>query len=122
MGTQRTSNKDIAEKLDTLIGLLVAQAQDAAPQVQEPAPVITPVITAPTPTKAEPETPRIEKKYMAHMEAKVAGLVAADGQPRVLYARRNGHGEHKLAYCLHSRWANLKDNGFLGALRMFDGK
>lgn len=108
MGTQRTSNKDIAEKLDTLIAIMTAQAQ-----AQAPAPTVE---TTPTP---EPSDNRVEKRYMDHMDKKVAGLTADDGLERVLYLRRNLAGETKLAYCLRSRWDTLKDRGLIGAVKIY---
>ena len=108
MGTQRTSNKDIADKLDTLISILTAnaQAQVAAPVVETP--------------KATPTNDiNIPEGYMNHMANKLSKLVALDGQKRVLYARRNQAGEVKLAYCLKSRWATLKDGGLIGAVQEF---
>lgn len=116
MGTQRTSNKDIADKLDTLITILTANAQAQAPVI-EPVAVSEPVV-AQAPTEAG--MPKIEAKYEAHMSKKVAALTAKDGEPRVLYVRKNLHGETKLAYCLHSRWKSLKDNGLIGAIKMFN--
>ena len=31
-------------------------------------------------------------------------------------------GEQKLAYCLASRWTNLRDNGLIGAIAQYDPK
>ena len=104
MGAQRTSNKDIAEKLDTLISILTAQAQE---QVQTPA-----VVTGPEPVKAP------EPAYMERMESKVQDAVNKDGQARVIYLRRNLKGETKIAYCLKDRWPTLRDNGKLGAVKV----
>lgn len=115
MGAQRTSNKDIAEKLDTLISILTAQAQAQTPAV----------VTEPEPVKeapkaqynGEPVTPP-PPKYMARMESKVQDAVNNDGQARVIYLRKNLNGETKIAYCLKSRWPTLRDNGLLGAVKV----
>ena len=116
MGTQRTSMKDVLEAInaqnDTLTALVSAIAGNAPAQAQEP----TPVTETAAPVS---ELPQVDSKYMAHMDAKVAKLTATDGQARVMYLRRNGHGEVKIAYCLKDRWANLKDNGKLGAVKVY---
>ena len=124
MGTQRTSNKDIAEKLDTLISILTSQAA----QVQTPAVNAEPdtvVKAGPLPMAherkapaSETTTPEVDQKYMAHMTAKVQGLYDTDGQARVIYLRRNLNGEVKIAYCLKDRWLNLRDNGLIGAAKV----
>jgi hypothetical protein len=119
MGTQRTSNKDIADKLDTLISILTAQAQ--APVV-ETEPAVTPLgrvepKQADTPAvKGHPEVPR---PYWARMDSKITALTAADGQERVAYLRHNLKGETKIAYCLRARWDTLKDNGLIGAVKIY---
>jgi hypothetical protein len=112
MGAQRTSNKDIAEKLDTLISILTAQAQAQTPAVvTEP----EPVKEAP---KAESNGHSVPATYMARMESKVQDAVNQDGEARVIYLRRNLKGETKIAYCLKARWPNLRDNGLIGAVKV----
>jgi hypothetical protein len=120
MTATRTSNKQIleainaqTESINALVGALTGLAQ---PQVQAQAPV-TPTVK---PTPAEDTSIDVPKGYMEHMSLKVAELTANDGQERVLYARRNGHGETKLAYCLKARWdAGLRDRGLIGAIKLF---
>jgi len=127
MGTQRTSNKDLADKLDTLISILTAQAQAPA----KPVPVETEsdsIVKAgplpmsqerkPKPAPVSVGDASVDAKYMTHMENKVSKLVASDGQERVIYLRRNLHGETKIAYCLKERWNNLRDNGLIGAVKV----
>ena len=114
MGTTRTSNKDILSAIESqtaAISALVATLAGNTPAAQEPAPAVE---TAPS----QPELPKVDSNYLAHMTGKVESLVANDGQERVLYIRRNGHGEVKLAYCLKSRWATLRDNGKIGAIKV----
>lgn len=113
MGTERTSNKDILEavanqtaSIDALVNVLTqnAQAQPATPVAE---------------TTQEPEdasSVNIDKRYREHMLAKVQAKCDSDGEDRILYARRNGNGEVKLAYRLASSWSTLRDNGLLGAI------
>ena len=91
MGTARTSNKDIADKLDTLIGILTTQAMEST----------TPVQTEPT---IKDGTVKVDPDYMAHMTAKAADHATNKGEEVVLYARHNKAGETKLAYALRSRY------------------
>lgn len=114
MGAQRTSNKDIADKLDTLIGLMTAQAeaQVATPKVAEP------VVEE---TKRDvPSTLRVKPEYLARMKVKAQDHATNKGEQVILYGRVNLAGEHKLAYCLASRWATLRDKGLIGAVETFD--
>lgn len=114
MGTQRTSNKDVlnsinglSDQMATLIGLLSAQAQ-------APAQVATPV-TEPA-RNVEAPTVKVPADYHKHQVAKAAEHAKRQGQDVVVYTRRNGKGELKIAYCLASRFATLRDNGLIGAI------
>jgi hypothetical protein len=119
MGTSRTSNKDIFEAIEAqthaISGLVAALSGQAA--VTPAAQVITPAPEAQAP---EVNGIDVDKKYMGHMDKKVAKLTASDGQPRVLYLRRNLHNEVKLAYALKVRWDDgIKDNGMIGAVKVY---
>lgn len=95
MGASRTSNKDICDKLNTLIGIMTAQAMPAAET-----PVTTPVTEG-----DEPEsTVKVDEAYLAHMTAKAADHATAKGEEVVLYARKNKQGTTKLAYALRERY------------------
>jgi hypothetical protein len=115
----RISNKHILDALTDLpaqIAAALAQTQVQVAPVQTPAPVETaaPVNTGEAEVKVDP-------KYFAHMSNKVNALAASDGQQRILYTRRNGYGEVKLAYVLASKWSDLKDRGLIGAVKICDG-
>jgi len=113
----RTSNKQI---LDAILDLTVAIKGMAAPAV---APVATPVAIA-TPievaaaTAPKAETPvKIDAAYLSHVSGgKALAYANKTGEQVVIYARRNGHGETKLAYCAASKWTGLKDKANLGAV------
>jgi len=91
MGASRTSNKDIADRLDTLIDLMTAQASQAA-------------VAAPAATPTEGSSIDVDPEYLAHMTAKAADHATAKGEDVVLYARRNKAGTLKLAYALRARF------------------
>lgn len=124
MGSTRTSMKDVLNAIEAQNATLTALVAALAPKAQEPVQITPePVIeTVPVtePVAQAPEQPRFEQRYLNHMDSKVSKLVKADGQARVLYARRNLAGEFKLAYCLKDRWAGLKDNGKLGAIKIYE--
>jgi hypothetical protein len=90
MGASRTSNKDIADKLDTLIGILTAQAEQTQP-----------VAASPT---TEGGTVQVDEAYLECMTPKAAAHATDKGEETVLYARVNKAGETKLAYALRSRY------------------
>ncbi len=95
MGASRTSNKDICDKLDTLIGIMTKQAM--------PAEVTTPVTEG-----DEPESNiAVDEAYLAHMTAKAADHATAKGEEVVLYARKNKQGTTKLAYALRERYDDV---------------
>jgi len=112
MGAQRTSNKDIADKLDTLIGLLTAQAQ--ARVTSEPA-----VVTEPDATPVIAGEINIPQGYKVRMSQKAQEHANVHKEGVMLYARRNLQGQVKLAYCLASRWETLRDNGLIGPVAKF---
>lgn len=117
MGTQRTSNRDILTAIEAQTNAINALVGAIAGNVStSPAPTTDPNPKADAPTKA-----RYDRDYMAHMQSKVADLVANDGQSRVLYGRVNKAGEHKLAYALRSRFdKGLKDRGYQGVVAFYD--
>lgn len=110
MTVSRTSIKDVmaaieaaSEKqttsIDKLIAVMTASAMTgAAPQMSETLPVLD---------NAVPETPpkvEVDAAYLTHQQGK-AQLHATDkGEDVVVYARRNGRGETKVAYALLSRF------------------
>ncbi len=102
MGTARTSNKDIADKLDTLIDILTAQAM---PVAETPAP------SDPGPIRDEGGEAKsdiaVDEAYLAHMTAKAADHATAKGDEVVLYARKNKRAETKLAYALRERYDDV---------------
>jgi len=122
MGTTRTSNKDILNAIEAqtaAIGAL-ASAISGTMTAAKPATPATPVVETATPVAQDSAKPKVDEAYFNHMVAKVSEKCAEDGESRVLYARRNGHGETKLAYCLLSRFGSLRDRGFMGALKQID--
>lgn len=110
MGTQRTSNKDVLNALndgfDRLIDALGNQ------QVAAPAPA-APVAEA-TGEQVGESTIKVDGAYLEHMKLKVQDFANAKGEDAILYARKNGRGETKLAYCLGSKWTTLRDRGLIG--------
>ena len=119
MGTQRTSNKDIADKLDVLISILTTQAQAATVTPKaEPQMQASMVPSAPV----TEDLPQFAPKYHAKMRQITADAVSNDGKARVLYARRNLKGEDKLAYALKQDWIDgtVKDRQALGVVEVFD--
>ena len=118
MGNTRTSNKDILEAIEAqtaAISGLVKALTPATPVTQEPAPVTE----TPTTSRISEAEHQVPATYMARMDQKVSDLVAKDGQERVMYLRRNLAGEVKIAYCLKARWTSLKDNGLIGAVKVY---
>lgn len=123
MGAQRTSNKDLleainaqTESINALVNALTSQT--AAPAAAAPA---TPAVEVAEPEASPPtanDPIRVDKGYRDHMVRKVSALVGSDGEPRVLYARRNGKGEIKLAFRKQSMWDSLRDKGFIAALEI----
>ena len=108
--TERTSNKQL---LDAIEAMPAAIAAAIATVASGATPVATPT------TEGGTTNIGLDKKYEAHMALKVQDFANDKGESAVLYARRNGRGEVKLAYCLHSKWSNLKDRGLIGAVSTF---
>lgn len=107
MGNTRTSNKDIADRLDTLIDLLTKQAM---PANEAAIPVL--------PVKAEPENNvDVDEAYLQHITAKAQGKADEVGEQYVVYARRNKAKQIKLAYALLSRFDSVsKQPSCIGAI------
>lgn len=113
----RTSNKQI---LDAILDLTVAikgMAAPAAAPVATPVAIATPIEVAAA-TQPKVETPvKIDAAYLSHVSGgKALAYANKTGEQVVIYARRNGHGETKLAYCAASKWTGLKDKANLGAV------
>lgn len=109
--SERTSNKQLLTAIEAIPAAIAA----ALANVQA-APV---VIAQPKAEQGASEVP-LDAKYKAHMVGKVQSFADAKGESTVLYARKNGHGEVKLAYCLASKFAGLKDRGLIGAVEIVD--
>lgn len=129
MGAERTSNKDLLNaitegnrsltaSIDALVATLVGQ-QEARIAEREAAPVTDPVAASTEVVENVPAKLSVKPAYLSHMKAKAAEHASKRGEDVVLYGRVNLHGEHKLAYCLKSRWTGLKDNGLIGAVEVF---
>lgn len=110
MGASRTSNKDVLDAIERLTTAITASLN--------------------TPAQARVATPsaqhspngeiNVDGQYLAHMKSKVADYAKAHGESAVLYARRNGRGETKLAYCVASKWTGLKDRGLIGPVEIIE--
>jgi len=126
MGTQRASNKDILDAINALTAAITStkvapvfgdEAVFAAMERNEKAlPVLTEGVT-PAPDRNVNAVP---KSYLQHMTAKVTSIAHDKGESHVIYLRRNGAGEQKLAYCKASNWTTLKDRGIIGAVAMIE--
>jgi hypothetical protein len=117
--TNRTSNKAIADKLDTLIELLI-QAQ-VRPVIN--AETVTPkpvVVEAPVEMVVEKPTEiEIPESYRTYVSAKAQAHANAKGGAVIMYARRNLANQVKLAYCMADRFPTLKDRGLIGPQAAF---
>ena len=111
MGANRTSNKDVLDAIERLTQVI--QSSMASNQAQVPA---TPSANS-TPSNGELD---IDGHYLTHMRSKVAGFAKEKGEDCVLYLRRNQAGEKKLAFCVASKWSNLKDRGLIGAIEIVE--
>lgn len=129
MGASRTSNKDILNAIETgnaaltasidaLVATLVGQQQERLAE-REAAPVVTEPAASTEVAENVPAKLSVKPAYLTHMKAKAQDHATNRGEDVVLYGRVNLHGEHKLAYCLKSRWSGLKDNGLIGAVEVF---
>lgn len=112
MGASRTSLKDVmtaidkqSQSIDALVTALTAGA-------------IAPAADAPV---VNDDTPKVEvaEGYLAKMTEKASAHATAKGSEVVLYARRNGRGETKLAYALRERFDTLTDRGLIGPVGTF---
>ena len=110
--SERTSNKQLLTAIEAIPAAIAA----ALANVQT-APV---AIATPATAETAPETVKVDEAYKLHMVTKVQAFADSKGESSVLYARRNGHGETKLAYCLASKFAGLKDRGLIGAVSVID--
>jgi hypothetical protein len=108
--SERTSNKQLMDAINALPAAIAA-AIAAVPATAAPV-----VATVPEAPKQAP-TVEVDESYKNHvLVEKVQPFANKHGETAVLYARRNGRGETKLAYCLASKWTGLKDRGLLGAI------
>jgi len=116
MGTQRTSNKDVLDAINALTQA-ITQSVINAPAPAAPAQVQV----APAPTEASSPKAKLDPSYVSHVRVAKAQPYANDkGADVVLYARRNGRGETKLAYCLAEKFAKLRDRGLIGAIEILN--
>lgn len=105
--SERTSNKQILEAINALTAAITANV--AAPVA---------AVAAPTAPSGEQEV-SVDKAYAEHMVlTKCQPFADKNAEDVVLYARKNGRGETKLAYCLASKFATIKDRGLLGAIEV----
>lgn len=113
MGASRTTNKDLAEKLDTLIDVLTAQAMPQAPVIVADA----------APSTDGVEVVELDKAYLAHVTAKVTAHQKEKGGEFVLYTRKNKAGEMKLAYAARERYDAqvINQPSHIGAVATFSG-
>jgi hypothetical protein len=120
MGTQRTSNKDVLDaiqsqtaSIDALVTALTAGA-------------LAPAAASPSSTEqdapvTEETTVEVDGAYLSHMTEKAKAHAKDKGETVVLYARRNGRGETKLAYALQERYDSVvsKQPSCLGSQASF---
>jgi len=111
MGAKRTTNKDILDRLDSLIDVLTAQAMPATPASQ------------PKAENSGVETIEIDAAYLAHLKGKAEGHAKDKGSEVVLYSRKNKAGETKLAYALRERYDTqiVNQPSHIGAVATFSG-
>jgi len=127
----RTSNKQILDAINSLTAAITATlvAPKEAPELPvltQPAQVAiaTPAIEI-VEQQAKPVVEagpvKLDKSYVSHMaNGKCQDFANKHGQQVVLYARHNNRGENKLAYCLATKFANLKDRGLIGAVQVIN--
>ena len=108
MGTASTSNKDIADKLDTLIGLLTAQAQNSATVEHV---VLETAEAKPAEFTMDADLQRQFKRYCVRWDK----LAADKGERVVGYAYRNKQGQTKLWGCVESKLDSIQArDSFIG--------
>lgn len=112
MGTTRTSNKDIADKLDTLIGLMIAAQQSET--VVKPEPVATPA-------QPKVETVKVDKAYLNAMVPKWQTLANKNNVSYVGYAYRKSSGKTGLWGCPVDQFQKVSQReNCLGAVIQID--
>src|SRR5210317_572089 len=120
MTASRTSNKQILEAIEAQTSAITALAAAiSGTPAASPEPVATTSVDV-APVADKPVTPRVKPEYLTHMKGKAQDHANNKGEEVVLYARVNGMGEHKLAYCLKPRWTSLRDKGLIGAIALFN--
>jgi len=120
MGASRTSNKDILEAIlaqNEAINTLASAI--AGNHATAPAVTPEPVVTT-EPERDIPSTLKVKPDYLSNRKVAAQDHANAKGENVVLYGRVNGKGEHKLAYCLKSRFASLRDKGLIGPVEEFE--
>ena len=117
MGTQRASNKDILDAINALTQAITSTM--VAPKQAAPIADL-PVLTEGVTPAPDNNIHAVPKSYLQHMTAKVTSIAHDKGESHVIYLRRNGAGEQKLAYCKASNWTTLKDRGIIGAVAMIE--
>lgn len=109
MGTQRASNKDVLNAIEELTATITAMVKAQSQVITSPAPSVT--------SNTETATSvAVDGAYVEHMKGKVQAYATSKGEDAVLYSRKNGRGEVKLAYCLASKWVTLKDRALIGPI------
>ena len=110
---KRVSNEQILAALNELpnaIATAIAGAGQSAAATLSPSPNSTPT------KDQQQDAVQIDAGYKEHMQSKIQAFANEHGEDCIMYARRNGRGETKIAYCLASKWTTLKDRGLIGAL------
>ena len=120
MGASRTSNKDILEAIEAQTAAISNLVTAISGTVAAKPAADTPVDTGAVVEENKPSTLRVKPEYMTHMRAKAQDHANTKGETVILYGRVNLAGEHKLAYCLGTRWPSLRDKGLIGAVAQFD--
>jgi len=113
MGTQRASNKDVLNAIEELTATITAMVKAQSQVITSPAPSVTSNTEAAT--SRSPHA-ALDGAYVEHMKGKVKAYADSKGEDAVLYCRKNGRGETKLAYCLASKWVTLKDRALIGPI------
>ncbi len=99
----RVSNKQILDALNNLpAAIAAAMATNVAPPIATPS------------TEGENKSVKVDAKYLSYMQQRVQDTANDKGEDFVLYARKNGRDETKLAYCLASAFASKRDRGMIG--------
>lgn len=100
MSDNRVSNKQLLEAINNLTAAIAAQ------NTAQPAPAVT------APTESTEGGIAVDKAYFQHVATgKALDFANKHGEQVAIYPRVNRRGETKLAYCLVSALAGLKDRG-----------